>query len=377
MSKLKFSGTPSVYQENGVMQTTKQKLSYFRNQYNTDRKEPKEGDFLVGFPWTYSPDNPGERLVTVNNLNRYADIDAVKNNSSHVKLDIVEKPRVFTRNKTMHFGSNQLMGSFESFPITYKYAQGVITHPFKFKHGRFTVKAKMPEGKSLWSAIWLISNSSPYAEIDIIEAFTGSCKYLKKNRVCTADTHYCGLGHVGLLHANYEVTYPNVYHGRSVNASMIHAFVDYECLWTPEGVLYYYNGKLVEAWKFKSGSKFDNLNHNTDGLSLIISTHPYSNSEDYYEKYKDDIGVSKEEFLGKTDDASGQNEHMDIYNFAYEEWEQGLSQYPGGGTTWDEFAVYMLENFLNESWVRESFKDYITHDLLDPNDFGDDPEKPR
>lgn len=377
MSKLQFSGTPRVVEENGVLQTTAQKHTYFRNQYLYHNRVPTEEDFLVGFPWTYNPDNPGERLVTVNNLNRYADIDAVKNNSSHLKLDIIEKPRVFTRNKTMHFGAKQLMGGFDSFPITYKYAQGAITHPFKFKHGRFTVNAKMPEGKNLWSSIWLMSNGNPYAEIDIIEAFTGSCKYLKKNRVCKADTHYCGLGHVGLLHADYKVTYPDVYHGRQVNASMIHAFVDYECLWTPEGVLYYYNGNLVEAWKFRNGPEFDNLNQNTNGLSLMITTHPYSNSEDYYEKYKNDIGVSKEVFLGKTDDATGANEHMDIYNFAYEEWEQGVSLYPGGGTTWDEFAEYMIENFISEPWVQQSFIDYISKDLLDPLEPGDNPEKPR
>lgn len=53
MSKLQFSGTPRVVEENGVLQTTAQKHTYFRNQYLYHNRVPTEEDFLVGFPWTY------------------------------------------------------------------------------------------------------------------------------------------------------------------------------------------------------------------------------------------------------------------------------------------------------------------------------------
>lgn len=58
-----------------------------------------------------------------------------------------------------------------------KYSSGLITTKDKFAttYGRFEIRAKLPQGKGLWPAFWLLSNNRPYGnnglsgELDVFE----------------------------------------------------------------------------------------------------------------------------------------------------------------------------------------------------------------
>jgi len=94
-------------------------------------------------------------------------------------------------------------------------------------HGRFIIRARLPQGKLLWPAIWLkAKDKSCYSEIDIMEA-------QGQNPARTTFTAHQGLdGHNLVKHGTGAIT----------NAGV--GFHVFELIWTPNFLQWFVDGHL-------------------------------------------------------------------------------------------------------------------------------------
>lgn len=124
---------------------------------------------------------------------------------------------------------------------------GLVSCTSKFKHGYFEIEAKQPTGKHLWSAFWMWAWESHPPEIDVFEGYTGKRQ-----------------GYFKLLPKPWAFwnIQTNVHYGKSGFGKMVRGkthffgfknprkhFIKYGCLWTPDRIEFYYNGRKVRTIK--------------------------------------------------------------------------------------------------------------------------------
>ena len=114
-----------------------------------------------------------------------------------------------------------------------KYTSGLLTTQFSFSqiYGYFEMRAKLPKGKGVWPAFWLLPTDRTWPpEIDVMEAFGGSNRFHEGG---PTEIHYA-------THA--------VKKDESCGAWMDFAtdvtdtFHTYGVLWEATGVTYYFDG---------------------------------------------------------------------------------------------------------------------------------------
>lgn len=120
-----------------------------------------------------------------------------------------------------------------------QYISGVLTseNGFSQKYGRFEVFAKVPKGKGLWSAFWLLPSFDQWPagvailpEIDVMEY----------------------LGHEGntyhtTLHTNQNGPLESHPYKHSLKIDPSEDFHLYSVIWTPEKVEWYFDGNQVAS----------------------------------------------------------------------------------------------------------------------------------
>lgn len=102
-----------------------------------------------------------------------------------------------------------------------------------FKYGYFEVKAKAPQGKSLWSAIWLLpDNRKSRPEIDIMEVLGDSADKLR-------------------MHFHYldKEQNPQSVGSTAATNDLTTDWQVYGLLWTPGKIVWYLNG--MEKFRFE------------------------------------------------------------------------------------------------------------------------------
>ncbi|WDC85649.1 glycoside hydrolase family 16 protein [Caloramator sp. mosi_1] len=144
----------------------------------------------------------------------------------------------------------------DQFGTTLNYTSGKIKTKGKYskKYGRIEVKAKLPEGKGLWPAIWMLPEKDVYGgwaasgEIDIMEAWGSNT-----NKV--AGTIHYGSSWPNNTYTGKEYLFPE---GQSVSSD----FHTYAIEWEPGEIRWYVDGNLYQVqnnWYSKdpnSGEKF-------------------------------------------------------------------------------------------------------------------------
>ena len=134
------------------------------------------------------------------------------------------------------------------------YAVGTIRSIDSFGYGRYSCEILMPDGTNCWPSFWLTGTNSWPPEIDITEAWSNNCgsyfrftipqpPYLIPSWWATNNAHYlneegvkCSIGSRGIslckLPKNPKKNY-----------------VKYECLWEPDMVTFFINGKKIRSAK--------------------------------------------------------------------------------------------------------------------------------
>jgi len=357
-----INGVPKMYKEQGVIQTTREKRSYLQNQYLYGGLIPDASQFLSGYPWydpmsDPNPDLDGTRLVTFGNLNAHTSTQCINELTNKLQLSISKDSKLFTRQKDLHFNDSKKFvtyGTFINQNVYYDYAIGFVSHPFNFKKGKFSVTCKLPQGQWLWPAIWLSrSGHGPYFEIDIMEAWSKRLPFSVNNQ-CSDESAYCHVGYHNIHMSEYCDDVPRLVEHDPDNdrrqtyvpSNMVWDQVTYECLWTDEGILFWYDNRLVYVAVFnKSLPRYDELRDLNSTVNLNIGCNIFSNNEDFWKsKYYYLNWKNKGNFLGKTDNASGENELMEISNFTYAEWGVDIDTYPDGSNNMTDFIAYLKEN---------------------------------
>jgi beta-glucanase (GH16 family) len=131
---------------------------------------------------------------------------------------------------------------------------GLPSYRRLFRYGYFEVAARVPKGKGLWPAIWLLPPEGKWPpEIDIMESLTGAGE-------TTFDHH---------MHYHYKKNGLHVDDGAEWRSSvdLSHRVHVYGMSWTPEGIRWYVDGiERRPAFRVKS--------HITDQpMYLIINLH--------------------------------------------------------------------------------------------------------
>lgn len=173
------------------------------------------GDNLNMDVWNYEPHEPG---WTNNELQEYTE----------------SKENVFIKDGVLILKAIKTEGE-NGQPY---YTSGKVTTQKKrdFMYGKVVVSAKVPEGKGLWPAIWMMPTDESYygqwpkcGEIDIMEVLG--------NQV---DTAYATV-HYGEPHAEQQ--------GSLVldNGSFTEKFYEYSVEWEPGEMRFYIDGKLVNT----------------------------------------------------------------------------------------------------------------------------------
>lgn len=149
------------------------------------------------------------------------------------------------RTKNIQIINNQLVITAYKEKFEHRYfTSGKITTKgkFFFKYGRVDIKAKLPKGKGLWSALWMLPENNNYGwwpangEIDIMES----------------------LGHqpekiYGTIH--YGV--PHHYHGGDVIIENPNEFHTYSVIWEEQSITWLFDDKVI-AKTSKWFSKMEN-----------------------------------------------------------------------------------------------------------------------
>lgn len=349
-----INGKPELYKLQGVMQTTREQMRNIQLQYSNGTLVPDERQFLCGYPWFQplsdpDPKNDGSRLVALGSLNSYASINCITEFPTKLRLGIQKSTKKFKWQHPIYFNEKNAPFTntkiWEEKLVEFEYQNGIITHPFNFKQGKFSVTCKMPEGEWLWPSFWLArANGGDYFEIDIFEALS----HKPLATPCQDETNYCHKAYVNIhMIENCNATPIRVQHDYNdfnreleVRGSMITDQITYECLWTNEGVLFWYDGILQYIAVFTGESRYDELKKATSIANVIIGPGVEGNNSDFWSPQKrlySRYWKDRNNFIGKTDQGSGENEYMEITNFSYEEWGVDISTYPNGSATLKEF----------------------------------------
>lgn len=121
-------------------------------------------------------------------------------------------------------------------------ATGVMRSVQSFGYGLFTAQIRLPKGKNLWPAFWLVGEGlwPDNGEIDIMEAYTrrqASYYRFPFAYEVTTDAHFPEHGaeaHIGAKKMSvFTLPAPSEH------------FVEYSVLWSKDAVYYYADGKKV------------------------------------------------------------------------------------------------------------------------------------
>lgn len=349
-----INGKPEVYKFQGGMQTTRQQMHSLQFQYANGMLTPDEKQFLCGFPWFRplsdpDPNNDGSRLLAIGSLNSYASINCISEYPNKLRLSINKVPQLFKWQRPIHFNEKNSpsvdYSIWEEKYVEFEYKNGIITHPYNFKHGKFSVTCKMPEGEWLWPSFWLArANTGLYFEIDIFEALS----HKSLATPCADETNYCHKAYINVHMTEYcndnevRVQHDDDDFNREleVSAVMVTNQVKYDCLWTNEGVLFSYEGVLQYIAVFTDAIRYDELKKSDAVVNVIIGPGVEGNNIGFwdpkkrcYKRYWKD----RNNFIGKSDSGNGENEFMELTNFSYEEWGVDITTYPNGAATLREF----------------------------------------
>jgi len=121
------------------------------------------------------------------------------------------------------------------------YVSGVLTseNGFSQKYGRFEALAKVPNGKGLWSAFWLLPSFDQWPqgvavlpEIDVMESLG----------------HEYATYHT-TLHTNQNGPLESHPYSQNVKTDISQDFHLYSVVWTPESLNWYFDKRLVASHK--------------------------------------------------------------------------------------------------------------------------------
>jgi serralysin len=127
------------------------------------------------------------------------------------------------------------------------YTSGVITSQgyFSQRYGYFELSAKLPEGKGMWPAFWLLTNYSNQPggwppELDILEAFGAPNA---KGEGGHDQIHWAVHSHVKSAQGGGWVTVP---------ADIYSDYHTYGALWTATSISFYFDGRRISQLKTPS-----------------------------------------------------------------------------------------------------------------------------
>lgn len=197
-------------------------------------------DWQIGESWGNVQDN----------ANCFFQLEGDKDNNTILtgyEINLKIKPQEFfsTRiNKQLHFKA------------------GKIVSKDKFHYGIFRIRAKMPNFKYQWCAIWLCGKVQPdnniWQEIDIVENYNHSkVKFASSNKIYSQpNVHYID------KQGKHKMTSPSSKYVKNPDKR----FVDYILWWEKDFIRIYYDNYLVYECKDKSI-----LNQFNEPMNLIIN----------------------------------------------------------------------------------------------------------
>lgn len=210
-----------------------------------------EKEFILGYDNNFNKDwRIGEEWGNVqDNANCFFQLEGDKDNSTiHTdwNVDLLVKPQEFFStkiNKQLHFKA------------------GKIVSRDKFHYGVFKIRAKMPNFKYQWCAIWLCGKVQPYnhiwQEIDIVENYNhNKIKFASSNKIYSQpNIHFYKNG-------KHKMTSPSSKYIKQPDKR----FVDYILHWEKDFIRIYYDNYLVYECTDKSI-----LNQFNEPMNLIIN----------------------------------------------------------------------------------------------------------
>jgi beta-glucanase (GH16 family) len=148
-------------------------------------------------------------------------------------------------------------------------AGGTIRSCKSFSYGTFSADIKMPKGSNLLPSFWSTGDKNWPPEIDIAEAWSGDCSYFKWT--VPQFPYFCPSWRT-TTNIHYSDVEGNNEH-ESIGSKNIpwckqrkdpsENFVRYKCVWLPDSVKFYADGRLVRkvgkdiATKIRSDSGMD------------------------------------------------------------------------------------------------------------------------
>ena len=155
---------------------------------------------------------------------------------------------------------------FKELKYTSEIGVGLVSCTEKFKHGTFTIVAKLPKGKHLWPAFWMWSWDSWPPEIDIFEGYSNDNPNYFKFRL-------------GKPFGFWNVQ-TNIHYNEGENTKMkggkthffgfkdpTQNFIEYKLDWDEKYLKFYYNGRMVR--KLTDRKVLEQLNETT--MNVIIN----------------------------------------------------------------------------------------------------------
>jgi beta-glucanase (GH16 family) len=170
----------------------------------------------LGQPW-------GE--IHPSNLHQYYSAEAVRVDSGFLYLGGMHQPKNIVHQEKL---------------ITVPYAIGLINSDisFKQKYGYFEIRSKNPQGAATWPAFWLTGSTKWPPEIDIFEMYGRKIgKHIHNQYV---SLHYGKSNTKSRGFLSHKV---------QLKRNTDQEFHIYGCLWTPEYLKFYTDGRLVLSIK--------------------------------------------------------------------------------------------------------------------------------
>ena len=155
---------------------------------------------------------------------------------------------------------------FRELDITSETGVGLVSCTKKFRHGIFSITAKLPKGKNLWPAFWMWSWDSWPPEIDIFEGYSNNNKNFFQFRIEKP---------FGFWNVQTNVHYSDGTSTRMKGGKThffgfkdpTENFIEYKLDWDEKYLKFYYNGRLVR--KITDKNILDQLNRTS--MNVIIN----------------------------------------------------------------------------------------------------------